>query len=92
MGYSTRTVSIEPLLRCRIKQVHSWQTQCAGAHREIETRTLLNLLKYAHHSKQFNIREFTLEVSDHGEPRYFLHGPKGWIEFTLENFEFQVQP
>ena len=84
MGYSTKHVPIENYLLRRIKTVISYTTGISS-HREIETRSLLNMLKEVAGKKSFHISLVSLEQTDHRIPQYILTGPLGFIHFTLED-------
>lgn len=83
MGYSTKHVPIENYITRKIKLVNAW-TQGIDGHKDIETRSVLNILKQVSGRQRFNISELSLEKTDHSTPRYILTGPMGFIEFTLE--------
>lgn len=86
MGYTTRYINPEPLLRKQIQEVDE-ASFGINAFRQIETRCILNLLKLVTGKTRFNIREITLEETDHNPKRYYLRGEKGYLVFTFKQEE-----
>jgi hypothetical protein len=84
MEYSQRHIPIESYLMRNIKTVLSY-TMGISAPREIETRSILNILKEVTGKARFHISLVSLEVTDHKIPQYVLTGPLGYITFTLQD-------